>query len=479
MTRQLTRRSVPGFSGELITPDDDRYDQARQVWNAAVGRRPALIACAYREADVVAAVRFAREEGLPLSVRGGGHSSAGLAVADGALLLDLSAMKAAEVNAPARTVVAAPGLTWAELDAATQQEGLATTGAACNAVGVAGMTLGGGIGRLDRLVGLSCDNLTEATLVTADGSVLTASETEHPDLFWALRGGGGNFGVVTSLSYRLHPVTQAYGGIFGYTADHAAEVLGAHAYFSERAPDRLALYAVLLTAPPVPFIPPALRGQPLAGLLAFSFGTADEHPERSVAALKALLPPPAVDATGPMSYEQTQQMGEGISPAGMHHYDTAEWLDFVDDQVIGDLVSAAASATSPRSAIILKRMGGATERVGAGDTAFWYRRAAHNVHIGAEWTQGDPSSHRAWVHAARQAVTRASAGGGYVHFIADDEGPGRLRAAYGGNYARLASVKAAYDPDNFFRVNHNIPPSTDLGPLSVPHIAPNRTARQR
>jgi FAD/FMN-containing dehydrogenase len=234
----LTRRSVPGFTGELITQEDDRYDQARQVWNAAVDRHPALIACAHRTADVVAAVRFAREEGLPLSVRGGGHSSAGTAVADGALLLDLSALKTAEVDGAARTVVAAPGLTWAELDTATQQEGLATTGAACNAVGVAGMTLGGGIGRLDRLVGLSCDNLAEATLVTADGSVLTASETQHPDLFWALRGGGGNFGVVTSLSFRLHPVAQAYGGILGYTADRAADVLSAYAYFSERAPGK-------------------------------------------------------------------------------------------------------------------------------------------------------------------------------------------------------------------------------------------------
>jgi FAD/FMN-containing dehydrogenase len=454
----VTRRSVPGFTGELIAPEDDEYDQARRVWNAAVDRRPALVARACRTEDVAAAVRFAREENVPLSVRGGGRSPAGLAVADDAVLLDLSAMKTVEVDPAARTAVAAPGLTWAELDAATQKEGLATTGAACGAVGVAGMTLGGGIGWLDRLAGLSCDNLTEAKLVTADGSILTAGEGEHQDLFWALRGGGGNFGVVTSLSYRLHPVTLAYGGILGYTADRTAEVLRAYAYFSECAPDRLALYAVLLTAPPLPFIPPAMRGQPLAALLAFCFGTADDHPERAVAALRGLLPTPAVDTTGPMSYEQAQQLSDGIAPAGMHHYDTAEWLSFLDEKTIGHLVRAAA-ARSGRSSIVLKRMGGATERVRPGDTAFWYRRAAHSLHVHAEWASGDPSPHRAWVRATQQAAAHASAGGGYIGFTAGDEGPGRVRAAYGGNYTRLTEVKTAYDPDNFFQANHNIPPA--------------------
>jgi FAD/FMN-containing dehydrogenase len=455
----VTVTSVRGFTGELIVPEDDEYDQARRVWNAAVDRRPALVARACRTEDVAAAVRFAREEGMALSVRGGGHSAAGLAVADGAVLLDLSAMKMVEVDPAARTAVAAPGLTWAELDTATQKEGLATTGAACGAVGVAGMTLGGGIGWLDRLAGLSCDNLTEAELVTADGRVLTASEAEHQDLFWALRGGGGNFGVVTSLSYRLHPVTWAYGGILGYTADRTAEVLRAYAYFSERAPDHLALYAVLGTAPSLPFIPPVLRGQPLAALLAFGFGTADDHPERAVAALMGLLPTPAVDTTGPVSYEEVQQMSDGMAPPGMHHYDTSEWLSFLDEKTIGHLVSAAAAVTSGRSSIVLKRMGGAVERVRPGDTAFWYRRAAHSLHIHAEWASGDPSPHRAWAHGTRQTATRASAGGGYPGFTAGDEVPGRIRAAYGGNYTRLANVKAVYDPDNFFRANHNVPPA--------------------
>lgn len=451
--------TITGFAGEQIAPGGERYDQARRVWNAAIDRRPALIARAQSTADVVAAVRYAREESLPLSVRGGGHSTAGLGVADGAVLLDLSAMKAVAVDPLARVAVAAPGLTWAELDAATQANGLATTGAAAGSAGIAGMTLGGGIGRLDRLAGLSCDNLTEAEVVTADGRVLTASAAEHPDLLWALRGGGGNFGVVTSLSYGLHPVTRAYGGILAYPADHAADVLRAYAHVAEHAPEELALYCVQLTAPPLPFIPEGLRGQRIAGLLAFHFGAA-RAAERTIASLRALLPPPAADLTGPMSYAQTQQMGDGLSPDGMHHYDIAEWLSFLDDTGIEALVSAVAHATSPRSSIVLKRMGGATARVPAEATAFWYRQAAHNLNVHAEWTPGgDAAAHQAWANAAWRTARRASAGGGYIHFIGEDQGSDRVRAAYGGNYERLAQVKAAYDPDNFFRVNHNIAPA--------------------
>jgi FAD/FMN-containing dehydrogenase len=451
--------TIHGFTGDLIEPGDQRYDQARQVWNAAIDRRPALIARARCTADVAAVVRHAREKGLSLTVRGGGHSTAGLAVADGAIMLDLSAMKHVTVDAKTRTAIAEPGMTWEELDTATHREGLAVTGAAVGGAGVAGMTLGGGIGRLDRLAGLSCDNLTEAELVTADGQVLTVNDAEHPDLMWGLRGGGGNFGVVTSLTYRLHPVTTAYGGLLGYPYEVAADVLHAYADFAERAPDSLALYAALLTAPPLPFIPEGLRGRRIAGLLAFSFGAADDHPERPVASLQRQLPPPVADVTGPMSYLRTQQMGEGISPGGMHHYDTAEWLRALDDKAITAAVEAAGSATSPRSAIVFKRMGGATARVAPTDTAFWYRQAAHQINVHAEWTPGEPHAHQAWALATREAARHVSAGGGYIHFVNDDEGADRVRAAYGGNYARLAEVKAAYDPDNFFRRNHNITPA--------------------
>jgi FAD/FMN-containing dehydrogenase len=462
VSRELTRPLrpvIPGFAGELITPRDERYDAARAVWNAAIDRRPALIACAHSAADVAAVIRYARDSGLPLSVRGGGHSAAGLAVADDAPMLDLSPLKAVTVDPAARVAVAAPGLTWAELDAATQARGLAVTGGVVGSTGIAGLTLGGGIGFLDRFAGLTCDNLIEADVVTADGEVIRANAAEHPDLLWALRGGGGNFGVVTSFSYRLHQVTGGYGGFIGYPFDRAPDVLRAYAEAGERAPARLALYAALLKAPPLPFIPERWHGQPVAGLIPVCFGTADDHPERAVAAVRDLLPPPAFEMTGPMSYPQFQRLSPD-GPPGMHHYYTAEWLNVLDDAAIAALVGAAAGAPSPRSIIVVKRMGGAVAEVRPDGTAFWYRHAAHNLDVHAVWAPGeDAAANRAWARATRQSAGHASAGGGYVNFLGGDQGTTRVRAAYGGNYDRLTEVKAAYDPGNFFRVNHNIPPA--------------------
>ena len=422
----------------------------------------ALIAVASGTCDVVTAVRFAREQGLPVSVRGGGHSAAGFAVADGALMIDVSALKEILVDPATRTAVAGSGLRWREVDAATQAYGLATTGGVDGTTGIAGLTLGGGLGWLDRLAGLACDNLLAAEVVTADGQVLEVSADYHPDLFWALRGGGGNFGVVTSFTYQLHPVTEVYGGLLVYTMDRAAEVLRTYREISADAPDRLALYAGLLTAPPAPFVPEHLRGQRVASLMPVYFGAADE-------AARALAPlltasPPVLDLTKPMSYQEVQRLADGLNPPGRHHYYTSEWLHGVDDQTIGDLVATAADAPSPLSAIILKRMGGAAGRVPADATAFWYRDAAYHLDIHAQWAPGSPPGpHFAWARAARRAARRDWAGGGYVNFIAADEGSDRIRAAYGGNYARLARIKAAYDPDNFFRLNNNIRPAVPAG----------------
>ena len=474
LTRATTDRLRTGFAGELIWPGDDEYDTARAVWNAAIDRRPALIARAHSTADVLTVVRFARERGMEISIRGGGHSAAGHAVADGALMLDLSAMKAIEVDPAARTAVAGPGLVWRELDAATQEFGLATTGGVVGSTGIAGLTLGGGIGYLDRLAGLTCDNLLAAELVTADGEVLQASADAHPDLFWALRGGGGNFGVVTAFTYRLHPVTEVYGGLLGYTTDRAAEVLRAFAEFGPGAPGRLALYAGLVTAPPAPFVPEHLRGQRVAGLIPVYFGPAGEA-ARVLAPLRDLAPP-VLDLTQPMSYQQAQQLTDGLNPPGMHHYYTAEWLHDLDGQAIEALVAAAASAPSRQSVIVIKRMGGATADVPADATPFWYRDAAYNLDVHAQWAPTSPPElHTAWAQATRQAARHASAGGGYVNFIGADQGPGRVRAAYGGNYARLAQIKAAYDPDNFFHVNNNIPPAVRAGnaPARAVNAAPD------
>jgi FAD/FMN-containing dehydrogenase len=461
LTRSATDRLRTDFRGELISPGDDRYDAARQVWNGAIDRRPALIARASGAADVAAVVRFAREQGLPVSVRGGGHSAPGFAVADGALMIDLSAMKEIMIDPVARTAVAGAGLLWSELDAATQAYGLATTGGVDGTTGIAGLTLGGGLGWLDRLAGLACDNLLGAEVVTADGQILEVSADDHPDLFWALRGGGGNFGVVTSFTYRLHPVTEVYGGLLGYTMDRAAEVLQAYREISADAPDRLALYAALVTAPPAPFVPEHLRGQRVVGLVPVYFGAAQDA-SRELARLLA-AGPPVLDLTKPMSYQEVQRLASGFNPPAMHHYYTSEWLHGLDDQTIDGLVATAADAPSPPSAIILKRMSGAAGRVPADATAFWYRDAAYHLDIHAQWAPGGPPEpHIAWARAARQAGRRDSAGGGYVNFIGADEGTDRVRAAYGGNYARLARIKSVYDPDNFFRINNNIPPAVPV-----------------
>ena len=462
LTRSATDRLHTQFRGQLIWPGDDEYDAARQVWNGAIDRRPALIARPRGTSDVVVAVRFARQQNLPVSVRGGGHSAAGHAVADGALTLDLSGMKSILVDRVARIAVAGPGLVWSELDAAAQAYGLATTGGVDGTTGIAGLTLGGGLGWLDRLAGLACDNLLGAELVTADGQVLEVSDGNHPDLFWALRGGGGNFGVVTSFTYRLHPVTEVYGGLLGYPADRAAEVLQAFREISADAPDRLALYAGLVTAPPTPLVPEHLRGQRVVGLIPIYFGAAEDA-ARALAPLLAASAP-ALDLTKPMSYQEVQRLVDGFIPPAMHHYYTSEWLHGLDDQTIGELIATAAHAPSPVSAIILKRMGGVAGRVPADATAFWYRDVAYHLDIHAQWTPGNPpGAHIAWARAARQAARRDWAGGGYVNFIAADEGPDRVRAAYGGNYPRLARIKAAYDPDNFFRLNNNIRPAVPAG----------------
>jgi FAD/FMN-containing dehydrogenase len=457
-TRAATERLYANFRGQLISPGDDEYDVARAVWNGAIDRRPALIARVGGTADVVTAVRFASEQGLPVSIRGGGHSAPGFAVADGALMIDLSAMKEILVDPATRTAVAGPGLLWRELDAATQAYGLATTGGVDGTTGIAGLTLGGGLGWLDRLAGLACDNLLSAEIVTADGRVLQASDDNHGDLFWALRGGGGNFGVVTSFTYRLHPVTEVYGGLLGYTADRAAEVLQAYREISADAPDRLALYAGLVTAPLAPFVPEHLRGHRVVGLIPVYFGAAGEA-ARTLAPLHAVAPP-VLDLTKPMSYQEVQRLADGFNPPNMHHYYTSEWLHGLDDQTLDELVATAAGAPSPSSAIVLKRMGGAAGRVPADATAFWYRDAAYHLDIHAQWAPGSPPGlHVAWARAARQAGKRDSCGGGYVNFIEAD----RVRAAYGANYARLAQIEAAYDPDNFFHINNNVPPVLPAG----------------
>ena len=455
----MSTRRIPAFAGELIEPGDPRYERARRVWNHAVDRRPALIARCGSTQDVVNAMGMAHQSGMTVSVRGGGHHFAGLGVCDGGLVIDLSPMKRISVNAEGATALVQPGVTWGELDAATQAFGLATTGADVPSVGVAGCTLPGGLGWLHRVAGLSCDNLLSAEVVTATGQVLRAAPDEHDDLFWALRGGGGNFGIVTDLEFRLHPVREVLGGMLLYPYDRAREALHTYHELSQSASDDLFLRAMLVTAPPAPFVPADLRGRPAALLSAAYFGPPGES-ERVLRPLRE-LGPAAADLIRPMSYLALQRLtAEGIPP-DVRAYVKSEWLSGLSGDVIDDLAGRAATPSSPASIVELQPLGGAASRVGAADTAVAWRRAAHLVAvIGLSPTGISEEATKEWVRTTWAAALPASAGGGYSGNLMDDEGAERVRASYGSAYAGLARIKSRYDPGNFFRVNANVAPGT-------------------
>lgn len=442
-----------GMAGEVLLPADPGYESARRVWNSAVDRRPALIARCTCAGDVAAAVRFAREHGMEATVRGGGHSFAGFSVRDGALMIDLAPMKKIRVLGGRRVATAQPGLTWGEFNRATSACGLATTGADISTVGIAGMTLGGGMGWLHRMYGAACDNLLAAEVVTADGEVVRASRDEHPELFWGLRGGSGNFGVVTSLEYRLHPVDRIVGGITLHPLERGRDALRLYREMCEDAPDPLRLALFLITAPPARFVPESLWGRPAVMMCGAYFGPPDEG-ERALRPLKD-FGPPMVDLIRPRRYVELEHR----TPSdGFHHHGTGEFLRDLDDGAIDALVDAAAGTVSPFIIILLNQLGGALARPPE-PTAFSFRGAAHSVGIHCMWNPGDsPERHERWTRELWEAVLPSSAGGVAVN-LQTDEGPERIRAAYGPEtYARLQALKAEYDPDNFFRNNYNVPP---------------------
>jgi hypothetical protein len=450
-------RALPApLRGALLLPGESGYDSARRVWNAAVDERPAGIVRCACTADVVAAVRFAREVGASVSVRGGGHSFAGFGVRDGALTIDLGAMKAVRIDPARRVALAEPGLTWGEFGAAAQVHGLATTGGDVASVGIAGLTLGGGTGWLHRLHGAACDNLLAAEAVTADGRVLRASADEHPDLFWALRGGGGNFGVVTRLEYRLHAVGEILGGILVHPIAHARDVLHLYRETCARAPDRLRLAVFMVTAPPARWIPEAMRGRPVVLLCAAYVGPTAEG-ERVVRPIRERVRP-IVDLIRPRALLDLQHYAP---PDGLHHFSIGEALSDLDDVAIDALAEGAAAPVSPFMIILLHQLGGAIARVPPGATAFSaHRYAAHTVGIHCMWRAHDPPDpHVRWTRALWGAVRHCSHGGAPVNMLGD-EGGDRVKAAYGPSvWARLSAVKAQYDRENFFHVNHNVPPA--------------------
>jgi FAD/FMN-containing dehydrogenase len=450
------------FRGELFLPTSSGYDAARRIWNGAIDRHPACIARCTGVADVVAAVRFAREHELEIAVRGGGHNVAGTAVCDDGVVIDLSATRAVWVDPAGRTARVQGGALWGDVDHETQAHGLATTGGIIGHTGVAGLTLGGGIGFLMRKHGLAVDNLLAAEVVTAEGSILRASADEYPDLFWALRGGGGNFGVVTSFLFALHPVgpTVLAGPVFWAAAD-TADVLRFYRNFVAEAPDELGSVVRLGTVPPLPDIPEALHWRP-AIAVACCYAGAIEDGERAVRALRR-FGTPLLDLLSPTRYAAFQGGLDDTVPHGWHYYWKATSLPGLSDDVIAVIADHAYAAGSPQSYAAMFHLGGAVARVHHDTTAYAGRDVAHHIVIDAVCLPDEPgertAAEAAWARRFLEALQPHRAGGVYVNFLDADDDSGRVREAYGDQvYRRLAGIKAKYDPDNVFHHNKNIQP---------------------
>ena len=443
--------------GQLITPGDPGYDEARTIWNGAHDRRPALIVRCAGVADVMRAVEFARSEELVVSVRGGSHSIPGFSTNDGGIVIDLSPMKGITVDPQARRAVAQTGLTWSEFDHETQAFGLATTGGLVSSTGIAGFTLGGGVGWLMRKHGLAADNLVGADIVTADGRLVHASADENPELLWGLRGGGGNFGIATAFEYDLHrvgPMVTA-GAVF-YPGDRAAEILRFYRDWADDAPDELTTLANLLTAPPAPFIPEEWHGKKLVALIGMHCGSAEDG-ERAVRPLRELGDPVA-DLMGPLPYTAMQSLIDPLWGPGAHSYFKAGWLGGLDDAAIDTLIRYRDTVTSPKTEIHVHHMGGAVARVPAGATAVGDRSAPFMLNIVASTFTADGYDDAVgWAQDLYGAMTPSLTGGTYVNFLSN-ESDDRVRAAYGDKYDRLVALKDEYDPTNLFRLNQNIRP---------------------
>jgi FAD/FMN-containing dehydrogenase len=442
--------------GDLITSNDDAYDEARAIWNARLAQRPAAIVRCGAVQDALATAAFAKENHLPLAVRGGGHDYAGRSVCEGGVVLDLSPMSSIIIDAEARTARVQAGAGWAAVDAAAQPEGLAAIGGTVSTVGVAGFTLGGGFGHLSRKHGLAVDNLVAADVVTADGRALRASESENEDLFWALRGGGGNFAVATSFEFELHPVAhEVLAGQVIYPFSQARQVLEAYRDFTVDAPDETTCYAFIINLPPVAGIPAKHQGQVAIDLVVVHAG----DPAEGMQLIEPLrsLGDPIVDAVGPQPYTAVQQTFDAGVPKGLRWYTRAQGFDGLSDELLATIVEHTNPLPGTNTMVYFSPMGGAINRVPTGATAYPHRSAAHGLHILAGWADADEDDkHMAWARRFHDAVTRFAQGGVYVNLLAEDE-TSRVPEAYGANYERLKSVKRKWDPDNLFRCNHNIP----------------------
>jgi FAD/FMN-containing dehydrogenase len=448
-----------GFGGEVISPSDPGYDAARKVWNGTIDRMPALVARCATSADVAAALRFARQHGLLVAVRGGGHSFPGHSTCDDGLVVDLSPMKEIDVDPASKTAIAGGGVLWGALNDATQEHGLAVTGGLVSTTGIAGLTLGGGIGWLMRRYGLSCDNLLEVEIVTADGTVRKANDRDSPDLFWAVRGGGGNFGVVTKFTYRLHEVGPlVFFALYHYGPERGPEILSAFRAFSDKAPDELTPFLAYTNLPPLPFVPPDLVGA--AGWLVAVFSSGDFDAAREAVTVFDDLRP-QVQLAERMPYAITNTLTDASVPYGSLLYLKGHYADDLTDELIDALITSTGDRKSAFSEIHVHPLLGAIGRIGEDATAYSNRSSGYAINLIGAWEQErDGPSEIAWVRQGWAAIKPYCAGA-YVNFM--DAGDSVESAYSGAKYMRLAEIKQRYDPDNMFRFNQNIKPLTVSG----------------
>jgi FAD/FMN-containing dehydrogenase len=456
----LDETAVQGLAasmrGNLIQPSDPGYDEARTIYNAMIDKHPALIAHCSNVADVIAAVNFARDNDIIVAIRGGGHNGPGLSLVDDGLVIDLSAMNGVRVDPVNRTARVEGGSLLGDLHHASNAFGLATPSGIISTTGVGGITLGGGLGHLTRQMGLAIDNLLEADVVLADGSFVTASETENPDLFWALRGGGGNFGVVTSFLFRLHPIPNLYAGPMLWHLDRSAEVLRWYRDFITNAPDDLNGFFAFLTVPAVAPFPEELWNQKMCGVV---WAYTGETPEEVFAPIRVQFGPPALDWVGPISHPALNSMFDGIYPAGDQWYWKADFVTEIPDEAVDIHVQYAEQLPTGKSTMHLYPIDGVAGRVAKDATAWNYRDAKWGmVMVGVSPDPADNERMIDWTRSYWSALHPYSAGGAYVNMMME-EGQDRVRASYGEHYDRLAQIKAKYDPGNLFRVNQNITPA--------------------
>ncbi|HMJ74131.1 MAG TPA: FAD-binding oxidoreductase [Solirubrobacterales bacterium] len=457
MNTPTSAMDIPGFEGELIGPADGNYEEARQVYNAMIDRRPALVACCAGPDDVAKVVSFARENNVLLAVRGGGHNGAGLGTCDGGVVIDLAGLKQIEVDPGARTVRVGGGCTWGEVDAATGEHGLATPSGIISTTGVGGLTLGGGMGHLSRKCGLTIDNLLEAEVVLANGERVRAAEGENADLFWAIRGGGGNFGVVTSFLFRLHEVGTVIGGPTFWDIDQSAEVLSAYREFLPAAPRELNGFFAYTSVPPAPPFPEELHLRKVCGIV-WCYVGGEEEAAAAMAPLLDSVPEPLMHGVQPMPHAALQTAFDALYPKGDQWYWRADFVNEIPDEAVAAHARFGPEMPTMQSTMHLYPIDGAAHDAGNSDTAWAYRDANWgSVFAGVDPDPANAAAIRDWCVDYFEALHPYSAGGAYVNMMMD-EGQERVKASYGDNYERLTRIKAAYDPGNLFRVNQNIEP---------------------